>query len=92
MGHALDAPFVPVATKIRHLIGPKGAFIYLGGGKDKMAASKGQLEGYKKIVNFLLQKLRIPDWIFVVESQSTEARLDQTESQLLNSPYIMSKN
>ena len=56
MGHALDAPFAPVATTIPHMLAPKGMRVYLGGA-DKMAASRSQLEGFNDIVQFFSSRL-----------------------------------
>ena len=51
MGHALDAPFSPVATAIPHMLAPKGIMVYLGGA-DKKTASQSQLNSFNDIVNF----------------------------------------
>ena len=57
MGHALDAPFSPVATAIPHMLAPKGIRVYLGG-VDKKTASQSQLKGFNDIVNFFKNTLK----------------------------------
>jgi len=57
MGHALDAPFSPVATAIPHILAPKGIRVYLGGA-DKKTASHSQLKGFNDIVNFFQNTLK----------------------------------
>ena len=56
MGHAMDAPFAPVAITILHMLGPKGTRIYLGGA-DKMAASRSQLMCFHNIIQFFSSRL-----------------------------------
>ena len=62
MGHALDAPFSPVATAIPHLLAPKGTMVYLGG-QNKKLASKSQLIAFRDIVVFFRTMLerKTPD-------------------------------
>jgi len=57
MGHALDAPFSPVATAIPHMLAPKGTRVYLGGA-DKKTASHSQLKSFNDIVNFFRSTLK----------------------------------
>ena len=57
MGHALDAPFSPVATAIPHIMAPRGTKVYLGG-VDKMAAVHSQLKCFNDIVTFFKSTLK----------------------------------